>query len=110
MSYRVVTTKKFERRLKKLHKKYRSILVDIAPIFMDLTENPKLGKAIGYDCYKIRVAISSKGKGKSGGARLITYFQFVNGVVFLIDMYDKSEQEDISDADLRELIEELPEE
>lgn len=55
-------------------------------------------------CYKIRVAIKSKGKGKSGGARVITHVQVVENNVFLLAIYDKSEQEDISDKEIGYLL------
>lgn len=63
-----------------------------------------LGNPIGKDCYKIRIAISSKGKGKSGGARLITYVRIARSRVYLMDIYDKSEQANISDKELSLLI------
>jgi mRNA-degrading endonuclease RelE of RelBE toxin-antitoxin system len=110
MSFEIVTTRYFLRKLKRLSKKYPSLKSDLDTIIDSLEQYPKLGKAIGYDCYKIRIAISSKGKGKSGGARLITCLRILNNRVYLLDIYDKSEQEDISDAELRGLIEELPEE
>jgi len=55
-------------------------------------------------CYKIRVAIKSKGKGKSGGARVITHVQVVENNVFLLAIYDKSEQEDITDKEIGYLL------
>lgn len=51
-------------------------------------------------CYKIRIAIKSKGKGKSGGARVITHVQVFENNVFLLAIYDKSEQKDISDKEI----------
>ena len=72
-----------------------------------MCENPNLGTAIGKDCYKICVAITSKGKGKSGGARIITYVRVVKKNVFLLDIYDKSEQANISDKEMLFLIEML---
>lgn len=71
----------------------------------ELSENPNLGTPIGSDCHKIRIAISSKGKGKSGGARMITYVRIVNKTVFLMDIYDKSEKSTITDKELKLLIE-----
>ena len=65
--------------------------------------NP-LWVALGNDCYKIRFAISSKGKGKSGGARLITYVRVLENTVFLLDIYDKSQQATISDKELKLLV------
>ena len=55
-------------------KKIPSLKIEIARLIADLQENPSTGTALGNDCYKIRLAIASKGKGKSGGARIITYF------------------------------------
>ena len=75
-----------------------------------LKENPEHGTPIGKNCFKIRIAIASKGKGKSGGARVITYFVFTESTVFLISIYDKSEKENITDKDLDELLKHIPEE
>jgi hypothetical protein len=55
-----------------------------------LSDNPQQGTPIGDDCYKIS-------KGKSGGARVITYVLFIEEKVYLLSIYDKSEQENISD-------------
>ena len=74
-----------------------------------LSTNPTLGTALGNDCYKIRLAISSKGRGKSGGARLITFVRIVKNTVYLLDMYDKSDQASISDKELRILMATLTE-
>ncbi len=104
MSFDVIATDPFERKLKRLSKRYHSLAKDLAQIFDALEENPTLGTPIGKDCYKIRIAIASKGRGKSGGARLITYVRIVKGKVFLLDIYDKSEQADISNQELQLLI------
>jgi hypothetical protein len=63
-----------------------------------------MGTSLGNNCYKIRLAIASKGKGKSGGARVITHIQLTKTTIFLLSIYDKSEQSDISDKDLLELV------
>jgi hypothetical protein len=68
-----------------------------------------MGTSIGKDCYKIRMSIISKGKGKSGGASLITYVRVVKSNVYLLDIYDKSNKATISDKELRLLIELLAE-
>ncbi|MHB8853697.1 MAG: type II toxin-antitoxin system RelE/ParE family toxin [Ignavibacteriaceae bacterium] len=54
--------------------------------------------------YKVRLAINSKGKGKSGGARIIFHIQYIDNTVFLLTVYDKSEQEDLSDKELKYLL------
>ena len=90
-------------------KKYKSLASDLASVIDELIENPTLGTPIGKDCYKLRIAIASKGKGKSGGARMITYVRIVKQTVFLMDIYDKSEQANISDKELQMLIDILQE-
>jgi mRNA-degrading endonuclease RelE of RelBE toxin-antitoxin system len=104
MSFSVIATAPFERKLKRLSKKYKSIKKDLSEIIEKLSENPSIGVSIGRNCYKIRTAIASKGKGKSGGARLITYVRIVKNTVYLMDIYDKSEQANISDKELQMLI------
>jgi mRNA-degrading endonuclease RelE of RelBE toxin-antitoxin system len=104
MSYSVVTIPPFDRQLKRLAKKYPSIKNDLTVLGKQLADNPALGKAIRQDCYKIRVAISSKGKGKSGGARVITHVYVAETTVYLLTIYDKSDKENISDKELGELL------
>jgi mRNA-degrading endonuclease RelE of RelBE toxin-antitoxin system len=109
MSFEVIATDPFERKLKRLAKKHKSIALDLASIFEELEENPTLGVYLGKNCYKIRVAISSKGKGKSGGARIITYVRVVKNTVFLMDIFDKTEQSTITDKEIQILINSLVE-
>ncbi|EON74728.1 hypothetical protein ADIS_4839 [Lunatimonas lonarensis] len=109
MSYRVKSIEVFERQAKKLTKKYPSLKSELVTLVQELKENPDQGTAIGKSCYKIRVAIKSKGKGKSGGARVITNFMVANDAVYLLSIYDKSGQENISDKELDELLQFVPE-
>lgn len=104
MSYNVVTIPPFDRQLKRLAKKFPSLKVEYADLIEKLEENPFLGNALANSCFKIRVAIKSKGKGKSGGARVITHLQVVENNVFLLAIYDKSEQEDITDKEIKYLV------
>jgi mRNA-degrading endonuclease RelE of RelBE toxin-antitoxin system len=104
MSYSILSIPPFERQLKRLAKKYPSILSDLGSLAEELEVNPKLGIPLGHNCYKIRLAISSKGRGKSGGARVITYVYFEADSIFLLAIYVKSEQKSISDEALKELI------
>jgi len=110
MNFEIIATDPFERKLKRLAKKYLSLKTDLAPVFEELTENPSLGTPIGKDCYKIRIAIASKGRGKSSGARMITYVRVVKNRVYLMDIYDKSEQANITEKELQLLIDILSEE
>jgi len=71
MSYDVFTIPPFDKQLKRLSKKYPSIKKDFSVFLESIKSSPKQGKPLGKNCYKIRMAIKSKGKGKSGGARVI---------------------------------------
>ena len=104
MNYKILTTEKFERHLKRLAKKYPSLKTDLTPILQRLTEQPEQGDSLGKNCYKIRVAIKSKGKGKSGGSRLITHVHVMQTTVILLTIYDKSEKEDLNQGELEELL------
>lgn len=104
MSYKVLTTTSFERQYKKLAKKYPSLKTDILALRSSLMDAPKQGSPLGQNTYKIRLAISSKGKGKSGGARVITYLHVIETSVYLLTIYDKSDQEIISNEELEILL------
>jgi mRNA-degrading endonuclease RelE of RelBE toxin-antitoxin system len=104
MSYNVVTIPPFDRQLKRLAKKFPSLKIEYAELIESLEEKPEQGNAMSNSCYKIRIAIKSKGKGKSGGARVITHVQVVENNVFLLAVYDKSEQEDITDKEIKYLL------
>ena len=69
-----------------------------------LTEEPTAGKSLGNNCYKIRLAIKSKVKGKSGGARVITHFTVSDDTIYMLTIYDKSDKEDLTDNELAELL------
>lgn len=75
----------------------------------ELEENPLQGTSLGNNCYKIRIDIASKGKGKSGGARVITFVVVQEQTVFLLAIFDKSEKENISDKELTDLLNQLSE-
>lgn len=103
MNYSVLYTENFRKEAKRLAKKYISLKNDIAALIESLEQDPTQGKSLGKDCYKIRLAIASKGKGKSGGARVITCVFIAVAEVYLLTIYDKSEKEDISDKELKAL-------
>ncbi|CAN5917208.1 hypothetical protein BH24BAC1_BH24BAC1_16950 [soil metagenome] len=109
MSYRVKSIAVFERQAKRLIKKYASLKNELLTLVQELKHNPEQGTAIGDHCYKIRLAIVSKGKGKSGGARVITTVVVRENSVYLLSIYDKSEKETLTDNELRELLKHLPE-
>jgi len=104
MSYNIEITALFEKQLKRLSRKFPSLKKEYADLIALLKQNPKQGTAIGNNCYKIRLAIASKGKGKSGGARVITHVQVTQTKIYLLSVYDKSEQSDITDDELNEWV------
>jgi len=107
MSYKVDTIAPFRKEAKKLIKKYPSLKNELAELGSQLSNDPTAGTALGNNCYKIRLAIASKGKGKSGGARVITHFYVSDETVFLLSIYDKSDKENISDKELLELLKKI---
>ncbi|MEO6915611.1 MAG: type II toxin-antitoxin system RelE/ParE family toxin [Chitinophagaceae bacterium] len=109
MSYKVKSIPKFEKELKRLAKKYPSLKNEYLQLVQSLTKQAEQGTPLGNNCFKIRLAIASKGKGKSGGARIITYVQVLQTSVYLLTIYDKSEQENIPDKELEELFKGIPE-
>ena len=104
MSFRIIVTTSFKKHAKSIGKKHRSLKSDIETLIGSLEQNPLQGEPLGKDCYKVRMAITSKGKGKSGSSRVITCVKVVGQVVYLLTIYDKSDQENISDKELDKLI------
>ena len=115
MKVTVNITKSFSSAAKPLLKKYHSFSKDLLALEKELLSTPKLGTPLGYDAYKIRLKIASKRKGKSGGGRVITFVEtYLVGVtekisdeevvVNLLTVYDKSDTENITDKELKELI------
>jgi mRNA-degrading endonuclease RelE of RelBE toxin-antitoxin system len=110
----VRVTKSFKKAAKPLLKKYLSLSDDLLKLESELIENPTLGTSLGHSIYKVRLRISSKGKGKSGGARIISFVEadLIGEVsiveqevtVNLIYIYDKTEQSSVTDKELKELI------
>ena len=107
MNYKVKTIPYFDKQLKRLVKKFPSLKQEYGNLLDSLEKDPTQGTPLGNNCYKMRFAIASKGKGKSGGARVITYVMIDLTSVYLLDIYDKSEQDSISDKDLKLLVKEI---
>ena len=104
MSFEIIVTDNFAREAKRLVKKYPSLKSELADLQILLTRNPGIGTPLGHSCFKIRLAIKSKGKGKSGGARVITLVIEKSSRTYLLSIYDKSEMDSISDGDIKSLI------
>jgi len=111
MANRVIYSAVFVRKAKNLKKKHLSLSDDLARLEKSLINSPKQGDDLGNGLYKIRLAIKSKGKGKSGGYRVITYLvnysnESVN--INMLTLYDKSEESSIDKQYLLKLLKEIP--
>jgi mRNA-degrading endonuclease RelE of RelBE toxin-antitoxin system len=104
MSYKVVVTSEFAKEAKRIAKKHAGIKADIAKLIADLTNDPTTGTELGHGFYKIRMSITGTNKGKSGGARVITYVILDDQTVLLTEIYLKSEHDT---ADVSVLIQRL---
>lgn len=107
MSFELVPTSNFLKELKKLKKKYPSLVNDLEILEYQLQENPTTGVEVYKNCYKIRFSIKSKGKGKSGGGRLITWVKVEKERIYLLSIYDKSDKETVTDQYIKALLESL---
>ncbi len=104
---KIEATLRFLRNAKRLNKKFPSFNIDLTDKLKSLLENPQQGESIGQSCYKVRMAITSKGKGKSGGSRLITYVRIEQDIIYLLTIYDKSERENLDTDELDELLKQI---
>ncbi len=107
MSYEVLTTPQFEHDAKALSKRHKSFKVDLKQLVESLISNPFQGTELTSGIRKIRMAITSKGRGKSGGARVITYTIVAaefHGRVYLLTVYDKSDFATVELSTLKEIV------
>lgn len=110
MRYEVKLGSRFKRAFKRLWKKYHSLDKDLECLIEALEQNALVGADLGNGVRKVRMPIRDKGKGKSHGARVITYTTLISveeGSVTLLTIYDKSEQGSITDREIRELLADL---
>ena len=104
MSYNVELSTNFKKEAKRLSKKYPSLKIELSELFEQLEENPTIGTPLGNDIYKIRLAIVSKNKGKSGGARVLSFVKVTENSVLLFSIYSKGEVDSLSDKKIQNLI------
>jgi len=90
MSYDIQYSDTFKRGAKALAKKYPSLKQDLSNFIIELAQNPESGTHLGNNIYKVRMSITSKGRGKSGGARVITCVVYKREQILLAEIYDKS--------------------
>lgn len=107
MSCSIIVQPTFQREAKRMAKHYVSFKEDFAAFIEELEQNPLLGIDLGGGFRKLRMKITSKGKGKSGGARVITFIVATSGeedVLNLVYIYDKAERSSINKKELEELL------
>lgn len=113
MNVRIRLSDHFLKQAKRLQKRHNSLRKDVSHLIEGLMENPSMGIPLAMDCFKIRMAIKNKNKGKSGGARIVTHVLVIaqesqEGVteVTLLAIYDKGETNTISDDVLAKMLQE----
>ena len=107
MNYSIETLPHFDKQLKRLSKKYKSLKEDFGKFVDMLRENPAVGADLGNGVRKVRMAISTKGKGKSHGARVITFAYKIeeeDGTLVLLFLYDKEERSTITKEEIAALV------
>jgi len=104
MNYKVVSTPDFKRAAKRFAKKYVSFKSDLSQFIRSLSENPHQGTHLGNGLYKTRLAISLKNKGKSGGARIITFIIATDKEIYLVYIYEKGQLDNLSKKKIEVLL------
>ena len=107
MNYTIKLYPTFKKQFKHLLKRYKSLEADTDRLVESLLQAPYQGADLGRGLRKVRMSIATKGKGKSGGARVITLilaYSEEESEIGLLYIYDKSERETLTDAELTELL------
>ena len=107
MNVKIIPGEEFLRQFKRLAKKYKSLGNDYLTFRDDLCKNPLQGTSLGRGVRKVRMPIASKGKGKSGSARVLTLTILVddNADITLLTIYDKGEMANVTDKYIQWLVE-----
>jgi hypothetical protein len=108
MNCNISTIPLFDRQAKSLAKKYPSLKSDLICLIENLKTDPEQGIPLGNNFYKIRLAITSKGRGKSGGARVITFLKVTKSTIYLTAIYDKSIKSSITESELNKIFKLIP--
>ena len=109
MSYNIIPTPTFKSQSKRLIKKFPSLKKELSELNGILSGTPNLGTPLGNDTFKVRLAVKSKGKGKSGGMRIITFKIDKNMEIYLLTIYDKSEIASVDDKAIKDIIRQIME-
>ena len=106
-NYKILLTDNFKKEASKLASKYPHIKEDFFSLRDTLQKDPITGnEALGRDLYKVRMAITDKNKGQSGGARVIIQVKIIDKIVYLVSVYDKSDRENLIEKELIKLLKE----
>jgi len=103
MNLKLIATPEFKKSVKKLAKRYKQISKDLKTLEKELTEESTLGIDLGNNCFKIRLQNSSVPTGKSGGFRVIYFFKQEENI-YLLDMFSKSDLDNIDEKRLIEIL------
>ena len=107
MANKITYTPRFAKDVKPLLKKFKTFPETLILLEKDLLKNPRMGDAYGKNLYKIRIGDESKGKGKSGGFRVITYVldeSTESTHIYMITIFDKSEESTMKKRDALKLV------
>lgn len=107
MKHRVIPTPDFEQELRPLLKRHRSLAKDLLKLEKQLELRPNSGTSLGHGLFKVRLAVASKGKGKSGGARVISYVVTDDLEVYLLSIYDKADYDTVDIKAMKRIVTEL---
>lgn len=107
MHCNILTIPEFDKNVKKLSKRYKNIKNDLIHLVKELQDRPTLGIPLFNNCFKIRLANTSVPTGKSKGFRVISYYIDESNNIYLLNIYSKSDRENISDAEIIELLKEI---
>lgn len=109
MNYEIEVADNFRKEAKRLVKKYRSLKNEISDLIEVLKTEPTKGTPLGNGVYKIRLSVASKGKGNSGGVRILSLVKVTKSSVLLFSIYNKGERDSLSDKEIKELLKGLRE-
>jgi mRNA-degrading endonuclease RelE of RelBE toxin-antitoxin system len=110
MNFEIQTTSYFDTGAKRLAKRHRSFIDDLLAFRDSLLDDPYQGVELSPGVRKVRLSVSSKGRGKSGGVRVITFTYVVDeekGVVILLLLYDKSDADNIKPNIIRQILKDI---
>jgi mRNA-degrading endonuclease RelE of RelBE toxin-antitoxin system len=104
----IFLTPEYQQNLGTLSKRFRNIRSDLQPIIEELQQGKILGDRISglseeYVVYKLRVRNSNIQKGKSAGYRLIYQLESPTSIL-LLTIYSKSDREDITANEIKDII------